>query len=136
MIDLDISINKKQFLNLQWDWLLISTPAWSTWYNSSLYGPIMPHSSNSFVITYMAAWKPKRQAPSIVENKSKIKINNQNRLNPIWVYVDWNTNLIKTKEEQIEIRIKKSKYKVKLLISKNYKEIWDNKVLEEQGFGN
>lgn len=135
MVDLDISVNEKQFLNLQWDWLLVSTPAWSTGYNSSLYWPILPHNSNSFVMTYIASWIPKRQVPTIIDSKSNIKINNKNRLNPIWIYADWQ-EIYKTSNEEIKVEIKKSKYKVKLLIEENYEEIWDNKVLQEQGFGN
>ena len=135
MIDLDISVNEKQFLNLQWDWLLISTPAGSTGYNSSLYWPILPHTSQSFILTPKAAWIPKRQSSVIFENKNNIKVSNQNRLNPIWIYAD-GQEIYKTNGEMINIEIKKSKYKIELLIAKNYEGIWDNKVLQEQWFDN
>jgi NAD kinase len=130
MLDLNISINDKHFLDLQWDWLIVSTPAWSTWYNSSLHGPILPHISNNFVITYKAAWKPKRKTPTIIKNNKIIKIESQNRLSPIWVYIDW-IKLAKSENEKMYISIKKSKYKIKILISEKYKKIWDNKWLEE-----
>lgn len=135
MIELNISVNNNQFLNLQWDWILISSPAWSTWYNSSLHWPILPHKSNSFVLTPKAAWKPKRQAPTVLENNKKININNSWRLNPIWIYVDW-LELYKSDNEVINIEISKSKYKVELLIAKDYENIWDNKILQEQWFSN
>jgi NAD+ kinase len=133
MIDLNIKVNSGQSLDLQWDWLLVSTPAGSTGYNSSLNGLILPHTSNSFIITPKAAWKPKRQTPFIIENNNLINIKNQNRLTPIWIYTDWQ-EILKVKDEEIDIEIKKSKYEVNLLIAKNYTEIWDNKILEEQWF--
>lgn len=135
MIDLDISVNKKQFLNIQWDWILISTPAGSTGYNSSLHWPILPHTSQNFVITPKAAWIPKRQSSVIFENKNNIEVSNQNRLNPIWIYAD-GQEIYKASDEKVKVEIKKSKYKVKLLIAKDYEEIWDNKVLQEQWFNN
>jgi len=135
MVDLNIEIKDKNSLNLQWDWILISTPAWSTWYNSSLYWPILPHTAKSFVMTPIAAWIPKRHPASIIENKNTINIKNQNRLWEIWIFAD-GQEVIKTWEEKIKVEIKNSKYKAKLLISKNYEEAWDNKVLQEQWFNN
>jgi len=136
MVDLDISVWNKHFLNLQWDWALISTPAWSTWSNFSNHWPIMPHSSNSFVMTYLWAYKPKRQPPTIIENTKKIKIENKWRINPIIINADWNKILTTSKDQKVEVTIKKSKYVVEILISEKYKEQWDNKVLEEQWFDN
>ena len=136
MLDTNIKVNKNNSFDLQADWLLVSTPAWSTGYNSSLHWPILPHSSNSFVMTYMAAWKPKLQTPAVLENSSKIKIENQNRIHSVIVSADWN-ELIKTSPwEKIKLIVKKSKFSVKLLIEKLYEYKWDNKVLEEQGFNN
>jgi len=136
MVDLDISVWNKHFLNLQWDWALISTPAWSTWSNFSNHWPILPHSSNSFVMTYLWAYKPKRHPSSIIENTKKIKIENKWRINPIIINADWNKILTIKKDQKVEVIIKKSKYIVEILISENYKGQWDNKVLEEQGFVN
>ncbi len=133
MVDLNIKVNDIQSLDLQWDWVLVSTPAGSTGYNSSLNGLILPHTSNSFIVTPKAAWKPKRQAPFIIEDTAKVNIKNQNRLTPIWIYSD-GQEILKTKNKEIQIEIKKSKYEVKLLIAKNYIKTWDNKILEEQGF--
>jgi NAD kinase len=134
MLDLDISVGKSNFLNLKGDWLLVSTPAWSTWYNSSLYWPILPHSSNSFVMTYMAAWQPKHQAPAIIENTSKINVKNTWRIHWTSILADWNKILTTSKNQDFKLIIKKSKHKVKFLIEKSYVNNWDNKVLEEQGF--
>ena len=134
MVDLDISVNGEKNLDFKWDWILLSTPAWSTWSNFSNHGPILPHSSNSFVMTYLWAYSPKRHPSSIIENTNKIKINNKGRINSILLNVDWNQIIKTDKDEEIKVRIKKSKHKVTLLISEKYEDIWDNKVLAEQGY--
>ena len=136
MVDVNIAINNKKSFDLQGDWLLVSTPAWSTGYNSSLHWPLLPHNSKSFVVTFMAAWKPKLKTPAVVKNSSVIKIKNQNRISSVIVLADWNEVLKTKKNEEIKLIIKKSKYNVNLLIEKSYMEDWDNKVLEEQGFNN
>ncbi len=136
MVDTNILINNDKSFDLQADWLLVSTPAWSTGYNSSLHWPILPHNSNSFVMTFMAAWKPKLKTPAVIKNSSVIKIKNQNRISSVLVSVDWNEVLKTEKNEQIKLIIKKSKYNINLLIEKSYMEDWDNKVLEEQWFNN
>jgi len=48
------------------------------------------------------------------------------------IYVD--SRLLHKTSEKAEIKIKKSDKKLTLLIDKNYKKIWDNKVFSEQGF--
>lgn len=135
-VDLNITIDEKQVLNIKWDWLLISTPAGSTAYNSSLKWPILPHSSDHFTMPYMAAWEPKLQAPTILENDSVVKIKNQWRINSLIIGADSNPILRTKPGQKVKITIKKSKYKVKLLIENSYKKSWDNKVLEEQWFNN
>ena len=136
MLDINIKVNKANSFDLQADWLLVSTPAGSTGYNSSLHWPILPHSSNSFIMTYMAAWKPKLQTPAILENSSVIKIKNQNRIHWVIVSADWNELLKTNSWEKIKLIVKKLNFTVKLLIEKSYEEKWNNKVLEEQGFNN
>jgi len=136
MVNLDIIIASENHLELKWDWLILSTPAGSTWSNFSNYWPLLPHSSNSFVITYLWSYSPKRNPPSIIENDDIIQIKNKWRINSILINADWNKILTTIKDQEVNITIKKSKYKVKLLIEKSYKKDWDNKVLEEQGFNN
>ena len=135
-VDLNINIDDKNTLNIKWDWLLISTPAWSTAYNASLKWPILPHSSDHFTMPYMAAWEPKLQTPTLINNDSIVKIKNQWRINSLVIGVDSNVIFRTKPNQEVEIIIKKSKYTVKLLIEKSYESTWDNKVLKEQGFNN
>jgi len=67
----------KNSLDLKWDWIIISTPAWSTWSNFSNHWPILPHNSNSLVMTYLWAYEPKRHPSSIIQNTNKIILKNQ-----------------------------------------------------------
>jgi len=131
MISLDISLTKKQSINIEWDWILISTPAWSTGYNSSLGWPIIPHTLNAFVLTPKAPWKPKLQAPILIKDDEIIEIKNVWRQNISEIYYD-SVELLKANE--FNLKIQKYKNKIRLIIAKNYIDIWDNKVLSEQGF--
>ncbi len=134
MIWLDFSLSKKQKLCIEWDWVIISTPAWSTGYNSSLWWPILPHIIDAFIITPKAPWKPKFQSSIIIDDKELIEVNNNWRKNPIEIYSDWRLFLSTEKNTDILIKIKKSSKNIKLIIIKDYLNIWDNKVLQEQGF--
>ncbi|MDD3793516.1 MAG: NAD(+)/NADH kinase [Candidatus Gracilibacteria bacterium] len=131
MISLDISLTKKQSINIEGDGILISTPAGSTGYNSSLGGPIIPHTLNAFVLTPKAPWKPKLQAPILIKDDEIIEIKNVGRQNIAEIYFD-SVELLKANE--FNLKIQKYKNKIRLIIAKNYIDIWDNKVLSEQGF--
>ena len=80
MVDLNISMWKNK-LNIKWDWIIVSSPAWSTWSNFSNHWPILPHNSNSLVMTYLWAYEPKRHPSSIIKNNNEIIIKNQWRIN-------------------------------------------------------
>lgn len=134
MISLDISLSKRQAINIEWDWIIVSTPAWSTWYNSSLGWPIIPHTLNAFVITPKAPWKPKWQTPVLINDNEIIEIKNVWRRLFTEIYCDWKEFLITQNWLQTDITIKKSDENITLLISKDYIDTWDNKVLQEQGF--
>jgi len=134
MISLSICLSEKQNINIEWDWLIISTPAWSTWYNSSLGWPVIPHTINAFVLTPKASWRPKRQGPIIINDSEIIKIKNTWRKNQVEIYCDWELFIKTDKEQSLNIRTKKSKKEIKLIISEQYLNIWDNKVLQEQWF--
>jgi len=129
MIELDISVSNSYSLKLLWDWIIISTPAGSTWYNSSLWWPILPHNLNALVITPKATWKPKNQAPIIINSSETLSIKNTWRIHPIEFYSDGKF-FKKYSEESLEIQIKKNSYTVKLLSSKENKNFCNNKVLE------
>jgi len=115
-VDLNISVDKKQVLNIKWDWLLISTPAGSTAYNSSLHWPILPHSSQNLTMPYMVSWEPKLQAPAILENDSVVKIKNQWRINSLIIWVEGIPIIRTIPDQKVKIIVKKPKYKVRLLI--------------------
>lgn len=134
MIWLDFSLSKNQKLCIEWDWVIISTPAGSTGYNSSLWGPIIPHIIDAFVITPKASWKPKFQPAIIIDNREFIEVINNWRKNSVEIYCDWRLFLSTEKNTQISLKIKKSLHSIKLIIIKDYVDIWDNKVLQEQWF--
>ncbi len=134
MISLDISLSKRQAINIEWDGIIVSTPAGSTGYNSSLGWPIIPHTLNAFVITPKAPWKPKWQTPILINDSEVIEIKNVWRRLFTEIYCDWKEFLITQDGLQTQITIKKSKDAVRVIIASEYIDIWDNKVLQEQGF--
>ncbi len=133
-IEVNIWLKAWQNIDLAGDWLIVSSPAGSTGYNSSLWWPIIPHTMDAFVITPKAPWKPRWQAPILLPDNEEIIIKNINRLNSIWINIDWNEVKKTLSWENIEINITKSKQKVELIIDQKYINIWDSKVLADQWF--
>ena len=60
------------------DGVLVSTPAGSTAYNLSVYGPILNLDSKKISIAPISAFRPRRWRGKIVSDKSKIVIKNLN----------------------------------------------------------
>ena len=60
------------------DGVLISTPAGSTAYNMSVYGPILNLDSKKLSIRPISAFRPRRWKGRVVSDKSKIVIKNLN----------------------------------------------------------
>ena len=60
------------------DGVLISTPAGSTAYNMSVYGPILNLDSKKLSIRPISAFRPRRWTGRVVSDKSKITIKNLN----------------------------------------------------------
>ena len=58
--------------------MLVSTPAGSTAYNLSVYGPILNLNSKKISISPISAFRPRRWRGKIVSDKSKIVIKNLN----------------------------------------------------------
>ena len=78
---LNIKLGKKNIIKkLISDGILVSTPAGSTAYNMSVYGPILSLNSNKLSIFPISAFRPRRWKGKIVSDKSLIQIKN---LNPI-----------------------------------------------------
>jgi NAD+ kinase len=78
---LSIKNGSKQIIKkLIADGVLVSTPAGSTAYNLSVYGPILSLNSKKLSIAPISAFRPRRWKGKIVSDKITIKIKN---LNPI-----------------------------------------------------
>ncbi|MGE4443733.1 MAG: NAD(+)/NADH kinase [Candidatus Altimarinota bacterium] len=134
MVSLDISLSKRQAINIEGDGIIVCTPAGSTGYNSSLGGPIIPHTLGAFVVTPKAPWKPKGQTPVVINDSEIIGIKNVGRRLGAEIYCDGKEFLQIQNGNYTEISIKKSNDYVRLIIATDYLDTWDNKVLQEQGF--
>ena len=76
---LEISSGSQKIIKkLVSDGILISTPAGSTAYNMSVYGPILNLDSNKLSIRPISAFRPRRWKGRVVSDKSKIVIKNLN----------------------------------------------------------
>ena len=60
------------------DGVLVSTPAGSTAYNLSVYGPILDLNSKKISIAPISAFRPRKWKGKIASNNSKIIIKNLN----------------------------------------------------------
>ena len=114
---LTILNGKKQIIkNLISDGVLVSTPAGSTAYNLSVYGPILSIDSNKLSISPISAFRPRRWKGKIVSDKSKVIIKNLNYLKrPISAVAD---NIEVRNAKIITIKTNK-KTKFNLLFDKN-----------------
>lgn len=134
MIDTDVIIGEHTSINLRGDGLLVVTPAGSTGYNRSARGPVLPHNSNTFIITPLLTFEPKAARPVVFPNKQKVVVRKNNSRKPeLSVFADA-TTILKDYTGEVEILVKKSKQKIKLLIANNYLAEFDNKIYAEQGF--
>ena len=98
------------------DGVLISTPAGSTAYNMSVYGPILNLDSKKLSIRPISAFRPRRWKGRVVSDKSKIFIKNLNILKrPISAVAD---NYEVRNAKNISIKINK-KIKFNLLYDLN-----------------
>ena len=121
--------NKNKYIikKLVSDGVLISTPAGSTAYNLSVYGPILNLNSKKLSIAPISAFRPRKWKGKIVSNNSKIYIKNLNyKKRPISAVAD---NIEIRNAISINIKINK-KIKYNLLYDKQ-KSI-DKKIKLEQ----
>lgn len=134
MIETDVIVWEHSSINLKWDWLLIVTPAWSTGYNLSANWPVLPHDSNTFIITPLLTFEPKWARSVVFPDSKKVVVKKVNHRKPeVSVYAD-STSIIKDFTWDVEIEVKKSKQKVGLLIANSYMKDFDNKIYSEQWF--
>lgn len=132
ILTLDISINNCTWISISWDGIIVSTPLWSTGYNSSLWWPIIPHNLNAYVLTPKAAWKPKWQQPILLNDKEILTINNSWRINAFEIFSDGKT--IFKSDSKTSFTIKKSFKKINFIVFDEYLDTWDLKVFFEQWF--
>ena len=121
--------NKKKFIikKLISDGVLISTPAGSTAYNLSVYGPILKLNLKKFSIAPISAFRPRRWKGKIVSNKSIIEIKNLDSIKrPISAVAD-NVEVRNAKKVTVKI---KSNIKYNLLHDEN--KSLDKKIKLEQ----
>ena len=98
------------------DGVLISTPAGSTAYNLSVYGPILNLNSKKISIAPISAFRPRRWKGKIASDRSKIIIKNLNPLKrPISAVAD---NIEVRNAKTIHVKIN-NKVKFNLLYDKN-----------------
>ena len=115
--NLSIKSNSKFIIKkLVSDGVLVSTPAGSTAYNLSVYGPILNLNSKKISIAPISAFRPRRWAGKIVSDKSKILIANlDSSKRPISAVAD---NVEIRNAKKIIIRVN-NKIKFNLLYDKN-----------------
>ena len=114
---LSISSGKKTIIKkLISDGVLVSTPAGSTAYNLSVYGPLLSLHSKKLSISPISAFRPRRWKGKIVSHKSTIFIKNLNpKKRPISAVAD---NLEARNAKSILIKTNK-KIKFNLLYDSN-----------------
>jgi len=115
--NLSIKSNSKNIIKkLVSDGVLISTPAGSTAYNLSVYGPILSLNSKKISIAPISAFRPRRWAGKIVSDKSKVIITNLNfKKRPISAVAD---NVEVRNAKKITVKVQ-TKIKFSLLYDKN-----------------
>lgn len=133
LLELEIEIQGKTTMLLRWDGLIIATPVGSTAYNRSLWGPIIPHEVEAFVLTPKAPNTPLWQGPILLNQNEIIHIKNTGRKHQALLFAD-GKELYHDNQTDFSISVKKSKHKISFFVGKNYEHIWDTKSLTEQGF--
>ena len=115
--NLSIKNNSKYIIKkLVSDGVLVSTPAGSTAYNLSVYGPILSLNSKKISIAPISAFRPRRWVGKIVSDKSKVIITNLNpKKRPMSAVAD---NIEVRNVKKVEIKVQK-KIKFNLLYDKN-----------------
>ena len=115
--NLSIKINSKYIIKkLVSDGVLVSTPAGSTAYNLSVYGPILSLNSKKISIAPISAFRPRRWTGKIVSEKAKVVISNLNpEKRPVSAVAD---NIEFRNVKKIIVKVK-NKIKFNLLYDKN-----------------
>ena len=115
--NLSIKTNSKYIIKkLVSDGVLVSTPAGSTAYNLSVYGPILSLNSKKISIAPISAFRPRRWTGKIVSEKAKVVISNLNpEKRPVSAVAD---NIEFRNVKKIIVKVQ-NKIKFNLLYDKN-----------------
>lgn len=133
-INLEISHLWKKIPNFLWDWLMISTPAGSTWWSKSYSGIILPHNANLNILTPIWTIFPLHFKSVVLCDKWRIYIKNiSKRQGSIDLLVD-NKRILSEEKGKFEIIIERDKYFAEVLIKKENLKKFEAKVYELQGF--
>jgi NAD+ kinase len=65
--------DRERMADLVCDGVLLSTPAGSSAYNLSVYGPVLPLNSNVLALTPISAFRPRRWRGAILPHTAKVK---------------------------------------------------------------
>ena len=80
----------KKMPRLICDGILVSTPAGSTAYNSSVHGPILPLTANVLALTPVSAFRPRRWRGALLPSGAKVSLEIlQNEKRPVSAVADF-----------------------------------------------
>lgn len=88
--NLQIDIDGQQRMeNLMCDGVMLATPAGSTAYNYSAYGPILPIGANVLALTPIAAFRPRRWRGAVIPQTAEVTFTNLDpQKRPVMVNAD------------------------------------------------
>lgn len=131
-LELDISHLSKKISSFKWDWIMVSTPAGSTWWSRSYSGIILPHNANLNILTPIWTISPIWLKSIILSDIWRIKIKNcSKRKNSVDILVD-NNILAKNEEKSFEIIIERDENFLEVLIEKDNLKKFQAKVYDIQ----
>ena len=112
-----LKVGKKIIIKkLVGDGVLVSTPAGSTGYNLSIYGPILSLNSGKIAITPISPFRPRRWKGKVISNNLTVSVYNlDHNKRPLAAVAD---NIEVRNIKYLETKVEK-KIKIKLLYDKN-----------------
>lgn len=131
-LELEIAHLWKKVKSFRWDWLMISTPAGSTWWSRSYSGIILPHNANLNILTPIWTIFPVNFKSLVLADKWRIYVKHlSKRENAVDVLID-NKRIISNEKKNFEIIIERDEKYVEVLVEKDNLAYFDAKVYIEQ----
>lgn len=116
MISVHVEVDG-ELLNSYWaDGIIVATPTGSTGYSLSCGGPLVYPKSNSFVITPVSPHNLTAR-PIVISDSSEISFRIEGRTKKFLVSLD---SRYETVDANVKLKIKKEKFKVKLVLLPGY----------------